>query len=137
MNQAEAMERVSLVPVGRFATTYPSGEPHIIPVTFAVVGNAIVHMVDQKPKMTQHLQRIVNIEASPNVSLLVDEYDDDWDQLWWVRIDGLARVATSGSDWRDARSALIKKYAQYREWPPAGQVVYLEITKVTSWESRG
>ena len=137
MNQADAMERVSLAPVGRFATTYPHGAPHIIPVTFAIVEDAVVHMIDHKPKTTRHLQRIANIEASPAVSLLVDDYSDDWNQLWWVRIDGLAHVATSGSDWRDARSALIKKYAQYRERPPTGQAVYLEITKVTSWESTG
>ena len=136
MNQADAMERMSLAPVGRFATIFPNGAPHIVPVTFAVVGDSIVHMIDHKPKTTQHLQRIVNIEANPAVSLLVDEYGDDWDQLWWVRVDGLAHIATSGSDWRDARSALITKYPQYREWPPTGQAVYLEIAKVTSWESK-
>lgn len=136
MNRDDALERVSLAPVGRFASTFPSGAPHIVPVTFAVVGNAIVHMIDQKPKTTQNLQRIDNIAGSPAVTLLVDEYDDDWDQLWWVRVDGLAHVATSGSEWRDARSALVNKYAQYREWPPTGQAIYLAIQKITSWESR-
>lgn len=135
MNRADAIERVSLAPVGRFATIFPSGAPHIVPVTFALVGDDIVHMIDHKPKTTQHLQRVVNIEASPTATLLVDEYDDDWDQLWWVRIDGVAHVATSGSAWRDARSALIEKYAQYRERPPTGQAIYLEIRKLTSWQS--
>jgi PPOX class probable F420-dependent enzyme len=135
MLRPDAIERLSAAPVGRFATNFPTGAPHIVPVTFALVGESLVHMVDEKPKTTQRLQRIVNIEAGPAASLLVDEYDDDWDRLWWVRVDGTAHLATSGSEWRDARSALIKKYVQYRDRPPTGQAIYLEIKGVTSWES--
>ena len=37
--------------------------------------------VDAKPKSTQRLRRLANIDHQPEVSLLVEHYDDDWSQL--------------------------------------------------------
>ena len=48
--------------------------------------------VDAKPKRSRRLRRLANIEADPRVSLLIDEYEDDWRRLWWVRIDGRAAI---------------------------------------------
>lgn len=135
MKQSDAIELAHGVPVGRLATINPDGRPHIVPVTFALVEDAAVHMIDHKPKSTQRLQRVVNIEARPYTSLLVDHYSDEWDQLWWVRLDGQAHVATSGSEWRIARKALMEKYGQYQETPPTGQAIYLDIDNVTSWNA--
>lgn len=66
---------------------------HLVPVVYTMVGDArIVIAVDSKPKRSRRLRRLANIEADPRVSLLVDEYDDDWRRLWWVRADGRASV---------------------------------------------
>jgi PPOX class probable F420-dependent enzyme len=66
---------------------------HLVPVVFTMVGDdRIVIAVDSKPKSSRRLRRLANIEADPRVSLLVDEYDDDWTRLWWVRVDGRASV---------------------------------------------
>jgi len=94
-------------------------------------------MVDQKPKTTTHLQRLVNIEANPEVSLLVDHYDDDWSRLWWVRVDGMGRVVEDGAVWEAARAALTAKYPQYIENPPLGPAVVITIENLTAWVGSG
>lgn len=76
--------------VARLSTTRADGRPHVVPMTFALLSggehaDALVTAVDAKPKRTTDLQRLRNIAANPAVSVLVDHYDDDWTQLWWVR----------------------------------------------------
>ena len=103
-------------------------------MTFAVDGDAIYSMVDQKPKTTMALQRLANIAANPEVSLLVDHYEDDWTGLWWVRVDGTAAVSDDGDAITTARALLASKYPQYRDLPPDGPAVSIAITGVTWWE---
>ena len=64
--------------VAALATVGRSGHPHIVPVCFAVEGNRVVTAVDHKPKTTTALRRVSNVRANPSVSLLVDQYDEDW-----------------------------------------------------------
>ncbi len=64
--------------------------PHLVPVVFAVDHEVIYTAVDAKPKTTQRLRRLANINANPRVTLLVDHYAEDWTQLWWVDPDGIA-----------------------------------------------
>jgi PPOX class probable F420-dependent enzyme len=119
--------------VASLATTRPSGAPHVVPVTFAVVDEVIYTMVDDKPKTTAALQRLDNIAANPSVSLLVDNYEEDWTALWWVRVDGHATVSTEDTDLAIALSCLQDKYSQYRDQPPLGPAIRIEITGVRSW----
>ncbi len=135
MEQAEALERLARTRIGRFATSGSDDGPHVVPVTFTVVGTALVHMVDHKPKTTYRLKRILNLEEEARASLLVDHYDEDWEALWWVRVDGLATVVSSGPEWEIARAALADKYPQYVEESPDGPAIYLSMDRVTSWES--
>ena len=120
--------------VARLASTDESARPHLVPVVFALSDDVVVFAVDHKPKTTARLKRIRNIQANSQVSLLVDGYDDtDWTKLWWIRVDGTARVVTAGADHEKAVSWLCEKYPQYRDIPPTGQVVWIEITAVKGW----
>ena len=47
----------------RFASVSADGEPHLVPVTFAVLGDRIVFVVDDKAKTTTRLRRLDNIRA--------------------------------------------------------------------------
>ncbi|HEX5695329.1 MAG TPA: TIGR03668 family PPOX class F420-dependent oxidoreductase [Acidimicrobiia bacterium] len=134
MERAEALDRLSSARVARLATITPDGRPHLVAITFAVLGDAVVHMIDDKPKTTPRLQRLVNVEATPRASLLVDSYDEDWSKLWWVRVDGEVSIARSGALWESARSSLGEKYPQYRSSPPGGPAIFLAIDHVTHWE---
>jgi len=131
----EARSRLENAAVGHLATVTPEGRPHVVPCCFVVRGDWIFSAVDTKPKTTLELRRLENIDAHPHVTLLVDHYDDDWDDLWWVRVDGTARVWEAGADRARALEALASKYRQYRESAPPGPVIAVEITKWRWWPS--
>ena len=136
MDRTEALDRLALARVGHLATTRSDGRPHVVPVTFALLDDAIVTMVDHKPKTTRRLQRLANINSNGHAALLVDYYTDDWDRLWWVRVDGDAAVATEGDLWSTAREALSTKYGQYKDHLPTGALITIAVDNVTSWASR-
>lgn len=121
--------------VGRLATANAEGRPHLVPLCFVLVDDRIVSVVDAKPKRTQQLRRLSNIRAQPWVSVLVDEYDEDWSRLWWVRADGTARVVESGPERESAVDSLTAKYPQYREQRPAGPVVEITVDRWVGWTS--
>jgi PPOX class probable F420-dependent enzyme len=76
--------------VARLATLDAKSRPHIVPVCFAYDGKLFYTAVDQKPKRVprERLARLRNIRAVPRVALLIDEYDEDWTQLWYILIRG-------------------------------------------------
>jgi PPOX class probable F420-dependent enzyme len=128
-----ARDRLAAAPVGHLATVTPEGRPHIVPCCFVVAGEWIYSAVDAKPKTTSNLRRLDNIRAHPAVSLLVDHNDGDWDDLWWVRVDGHAQIWESGRRRLDAVATLAAKYRQYRETTPEGPVIAVEITRWLGW----
>ncbi|CAM3956938.1 TIGR03668 family PPOX class F420-dependent oxidoreductase [Nocardiopsis rhodophaea] len=131
-----ARDRFALGRVARLATADQDGQPHIVPVTFAVVDDMIAIAIDHKPKSGRKMQRLANIEANPRVSLIVDEYSDDWRQLWWARADGFARIEHSGVTWMTARDRLIDRYPQYREHPPDGPMILVRVRRWSGWSYR-
>jgi PPOX class probable F420-dependent enzyme len=93
----------------------------------------IYFAVDHKPKRTNHLKRLDNIAANPAVAVLVQHYEHDWRRLWWVRVDGTARVLDAGERSARAVELLIDRYPQYRDRPPEGPVVEVAIGRITGW----
>ena len=135
MDRAEALTKVASARSAHLATIRPDAGPHVVPITFALDGDEIVTIIDDKPKSTRNLQRLINIEVNPTVSVLADQYTEDWDGLWWVRIDGTATIHQGDSRWTTALGALTAKYAQYARRPPGGPVIAIGIERVTYWES--
>lgn len=119
------------------ATVTPGGGPHLVPVVFACDGDVVYTAVDGKPKSTQKLRRLANIEAQPKVSLLADEYSDDWERLWWVRADGEAAVHHDGAQVERARELLRAKYVQYGSVSLDGPVIEISVTRWVSWSYSG
>jgi PPOX class probable F420-dependent enzyme len=137
MDRAEATRRLIASKVGSIATVRPDGSPHVVPFVFAVSetrdGLVIYWCVDDKPKRSRELQRLVNIRAHPAVEIEVNRYDDDWTQLWWVRASGIAREVTSIDERERALAALATKYAPYSAHPPSGPVVAIQVERVAGW----
>jgi PPOX class probable F420-dependent enzyme len=127
--------RFADAPVARLATAAPDGRPHLVPVVFALHGAVIYTAVDAKPKTTQRLRRLANIERNPQVSLLVDHYTDDWTQLWWVRADGVAEIHHDGDALRAGRDLLRAKYAQYQSVSLDGPVIAVAVQRWSSWHA--
>ena len=127
--------RAGAAPVARLATVDAEGRPHLVPCCFALDGDVAYSVVDHKPKRSTALRRLDNIRANPAVCLLVDHYEDDWSALWWVRLDGSARVVADGPEHERAIALLCAKYAQYRATPPSGAVVAVDITAYRAWSA--
>lgn len=134
MNDSRLRDRFAGARVARLATVGPGGAPHIVPITFALVGDAIVHAVDHKPKRTRALRRLANIAANPAVSVLADHYGEDWGALWWVRADGRARIVEADDrEGAAAIDALVARYDQYRQARPAGPVIVVDVERWSGW----
>lgn len=137
MDSGEARRRLADSPVALLATMSPDGRPHAVPVCFVLDGDVVFFAVDHKPKRTRQLQRLRNIAANPAVTMLVQHYEHDWDRLWWVRVDGSARVLDDAERSRRAIELLTDRYPQYRTHPPEGPVVEIAIDRITGWSATG
>lgn len=133
MERELARRRLEEAPVGRLGTIIATGQPHLVPCCFALVDDVVYTAVDAKPKARLELRRVSNVLAHPDACLLVDHYEDDWSALWWVRIDGTARIVSSEPEESAAREALTGKYPQYREVAIPGPVIAIEVKGWRSW----
>jgi PPOX class probable F420-dependent enzyme len=106
----------------------------LVPITFAAAGDGtIVTAVDHKPKRTTRLQRLDNVRAHAQVTVLVDHYCDDWSALWWVRIRGTAVVVDEPA--AELLGPLVAKYPQYQETRPAGPAIVITVEQIRSWSA--
>jgi PPOX class probable F420-dependent enzyme len=124
--------------VARLGTINAKGLVDLVPVTFAVADDAIVTAVDHKPKTTTALQRLRNVRRHGTATLLVDEYDEDWTALWWVRVRGAATVIEPDvPGHRAAVAPLVAKYEQYHDRAPRGAAIVVRIDEITGWAAGG
>lgn len=138
MDDDECRRRFGSADHAYLATVGPDGAPHLVPVVFDLDAHAnrVVVVVDHKPKRTTALRRLRNIADDPRVSLLADEYGDDWDRLWWVRADGTAEVVDGGPEHERAVARLQSRYRQYREVPPTGPVIVTTVHRWSGWAAQ-
>ncbi|HTT24283.1 MAG TPA: TIGR03668 family PPOX class F420-dependent oxidoreductase [Candidatus Sulfotelmatobacter sp.] len=124
--------------VARLATVDAENTPHLIPICFVFDGSVLYSGIDRKPKRVaaQQLTRLRNIEATPEVAFLIDEYDDDWDRLWYVLVRGKAALVTAkDAEHKLAMARLKAKYPKYEAGMLAEDALILRITpdRITSW----
>jgi PPOX class probable F420-dependent enzyme len=120
------------------ATLAGEAAVRLVPCCFALEADRWYWVVDAKPKTTLAVRRLADLAERPSVTLLVDEWDEDWSQLWWARLDGHGRALEPHSaEDRRARELLAAKYAQYRADPPPGAAVEVEITGWRWWSASG
>jgi len=129
----EARARFATVPVARLGTADGRGRPHVVVVTFAVDGDLVYTAVDQKPKSGQALKRLRNVGENPMVTMLADQYSDDWDTLWWVRADGQAAILADERQMAAPLRLLAGRYWQYRQAPPTGPVLAVTVERWSGW----
>jgi PPOX class probable F420-dependent enzyme len=134
-----ALARLRAARVGRLATVTPDARPHVVPFVFALVehGDEVraYWAVDRKPKRTDRLRRLTNLERNPMVEFVVDGYDEDWRTLWWVRASGAGRVVEAPDERVTALEVLRRKYPQYANEPPRGPVVAIDVERISGWEA--
>lgn len=122
---------------GVLGTIARSGLPQLVPVCFALVEGAIAIAIDEKPKQGVTLARVRNIERDPRATLLVDHYEERWEQLAWLRLEGDADVLERGDVWPDALDALRRRYPRYRAMSlEALPLIRLRPARVVGWRWR-
>src|SRR6476620_4895739 len=123
--------------VGRLATADREGRPHVIPVCYAFDGARCYISLDEKPKRIAptQLKRVRNITARPEVSLVVDRYEDDWSLLGYVQIAARAELLPpDGAGHSEAVKLLRERYPQYRTMAlEQSQIIALTPMAVVSW----
>jgi coenzyme F420-0:L-glutamate ligase/coenzyme F420-1:gamma-L-glutamate ligase len=125
--------------VARLATIDPDGAPHIVPICFAYDGRSFYSAVDRKPKRVapDKLARLQHIRRESNVALLIDEYREDWERLWYVLVRGRAKLVSksAGREHSKAIGLLKKKYAQYARGMLSDNAPIIRITaeRISAW----
>lgn len=123
-------------------TIAPDGRPRLVPVAYAYdPDSAVVYFaLDEKAKSVadpRRLARVRDIEARPEVSLLVDRWTEDWSRLAWLRLDGEASLlepADHAEEHAAALHMLRQRYPQYaaqrlEERP----LMRIEVRRAVGW----
>ena len=124
---------------GHLATANAKGRPQVVPVCFVFDGQAIYSVLDAKPKTTplRQLRRVKNILANPQVSLVVDHYEEDWDKLQYILVSGDAELLESGGEWALAIAMLREKYPQYQAMDlDQSPVIKITPVRYSPWSSQ-
>jgi PPOX class probable F420-dependent enzyme len=124
--------------IGRLATADARARPLVVPVCYVFDGERLYSAVDAKPKRTRALRRLKNIADNPRVALVVDHYDEDWETLRYVLVEGTADVLTRGPDFARAIDLLVEKYPQYRAMEldrAEGAVIRIAPDRIVAWQS--
>jgi PPOX class probable F420-dependent enzyme len=125
--------------VARLATIDAAGFPHLVPVCYAADGGTYYSAIDAKPKRMppERLHRVRNIRRNPRVALLIDHYEEDWQRLGYVMVQGRAEVLGPGPEQARAARLITAKYPQYAAMPLAREAPVIKITaeRVIAWSA--
>ena len=134
----KTMTLIKRAKVARLATVDQKSHPYVVPVVFVFHENSFFIPLDEKVKTVnaRKLKRVKNIEKNPNVTLLIDEYQNDWKKLFFLMIHGKATV-TDGKNSKimdKVHKLLISKYPQYKKIGVGNSCIKINTTKVTFWK---
>lgn len=143
-DRSEIVETLNNSKIARLATVDPeNNQPYLVPVVFVFNGYNIFIPIDDKPKKTgnsNQLKRVKNIQKNPNISFLIDTYDEeDWNNLSYLMIQGKARIVVNRlkdiDTIKTAHSLLSEKYLQYKNLVGMGDsCIVIDIQKVIKWK---
>ena len=139
----QILEHLNNSKIARLATVDPdNNQPYVVPVVFAFNGNNIFIPIDDKPKTvnSNQLKRVKNIQKNPNISFLIDTYDDkDWNNLSYLMIQGKAKIVNMLKDTDTIKIAhflLSEKYLQFKKIVVGigDSCIVIDIQKAISWK---
>ena len=133
LDDAACWERLRAARHGVLGTVHATRGVDAVPVVFVVDdgphGTQLVIPIDTvKPKAGGRLQRLRNLDGDARAVLLVEHYDEDWSQLWWVRVHGQAHEADPTPSQLERLAAAFPAYAISGSVPSSILLVPDEIT---------
>jgi PPOX class probable F420-dependent enzyme len=118
-----------------------------VPITFAALADAhrvtLYSALDDKPKSIadrRTLARVRDVLARPRVSVLVDRWSEDWSELAWLRLDGVATLVEpdgpGAAEHARAVSLLRTRYEQYAEHAlERHAVIRVAVDRASGWSA--
>jgi nitroimidazol reductase NimA-like FMN-containing flavoprotein (pyridoxamine 5'-phosphate oxidase superfamily) len=102
-----AADLLRLERIARVATAGPGGLPHVVPVCQVLVDGRVYFASGTEGR------KVKNLEANPQVAVVVDVYSEAWGGLRGVMVQGRAALIPRGPRFRKIRRLLYEKYVQY------------------------
>lgn len=130
--------------VARLATVDSECKPHLIPVVFVFDNYSYFIPIDEKTKRSrpEKLKRAKNIQQNSNVTLLIDDYNENWRKLYFIMIQGKASIIGGKKLEQNelfllekAHKLLSDKYLQYQKIGIGEYVIMIIPQKVISWKN--
>ncbi|HLA18468.1 MAG TPA: pyridoxamine 5'-phosphate oxidase family protein, partial [Dehalococcoidia bacterium] len=121
-------EFVAAARVCRIASVRPDGTPHVIPVCPVFVGDATLYV-----DLASHGVSAAAFRSNPSITVLIDEYHDDWSKLQAVILRCRAEEL-AGEEMERAWAMIREKFPQYVtvDWQPR-LTLALRIDGWTEW----
>ena len=138
---------INTAKVARLATVDLEGKPHLVPVVFIYDNDRDIYFIpiDEKTKRSrpENLKRVRNIKENPNVSFLIDEYNENWTKLYFIMIQGKASIIGGKKELDQNEMSLLKKahkllrykYSQYQKIGIGEYVILIKPQKVIAWKN--
>ena len=132
--------------VARLATVDLECKPHLVPIVFVFDNDRDFYFIpmDEKTKQSkaENLKSVRNIKENPSVTLLIDEYSEDWTKLYFIMIQGRASIIggkkldqNEMSLLEKAHKLLRNKYRQYEKIGVGEYVIMIIPQKVIAWKN--
>ena len=129
--------------VARLATVDSENcKPYLVPVVFIYDGNNFYIPIDEKAKRSkpENLKRVKNIQTNPNVTLLIDEYNEDWKKIWFIMIQGNASLINNIESRQNrliqrVHRLLYEKYPQYLTTGIGKFCIMIRPQRVINWKN--
>jgi PPOX class probable F420-dependent enzyme len=133
MDESVMRRKVAEARVARVGTLDERGSVHLVPVVYVLDGDTWYSPSDPGPRPVKRLR---NVLADPRATVLIDDYDEVWSRVWWVRLRGQGRMVESEAEGERARRLLGEKYPQFASAPAteaAGPVMAIDIQQWAGW----
>jgi PPOX class probable F420-dependent enzyme len=142
-NQKDLRNIICGARVARLATVDSEDcKPYLVPVVFIYDGNNFYIPIDEKAKRSkpEDLKRVKNIQSNPNVALLIDEYNEDWEKIWFIMIQGNASLINNTESKQNrlvqrVHRLLYEKYPQYQTTGVGRFCIMIRPQRVINWKN--
>jgi len=125
--------------IARLATVAEDNTPSIVPICYVFDGQHVYSPIDEKPKSvpSDQLKRVRNIKANSAVSMVIDDYSENWNELRYVLLSGSAELILPNEEPAEhirAVAQLRDKYVQYRAMEiDKRPIIRILITRIKRW----
>lgn len=116
-----AIEFIRKQKVARVATFSKEGI-HLVPICPVYDGRYVYFSTGAASK------KVKNLKRNKKISIVFDEYSDNWAKLKGISVQGEAEIIEKGEEFDLARKMLYEKFPQYKKMPiREGESVIVKI----------